>query len=101
MPLFHPTAIFLGRPEVGTGTELHFSNEPGHELPNLEVCAVHLAVCAVVSACGSADILNKLVERNPVIAGPVAGQYTTNSPISDRLVTPYFERHLLAYVPPR
>ena len=88
-------AAFFYRPEVGTGTELHFSSESGHRPPHPDLCALHLAVCAVASACGATKVFDKLFEHDPDIVGPVAGQYTLpTDPILDRFVVPYFERRL-------
>jgi len=96
---------FFHRSGVGSGTELHFSNESGHNLPNPDVSALHLAVCAVASACGAADVFDELFEHDPDIAGPVAGPHTLpTDPVSDRFLVPYFERRLFfeqsTYVPP-
>jgi len=101
---FRPPAFFYP-PGVGTGIEMHFSKESSHNLPNPDVrCALHLAVCAVATACGAADVFDKLFEHDPDIIGPVAGPYMLpTDPISDRFVIPYFEGRLFeesAYVPP-
>ena len=66
-------AVFFYRPEVGTGTELHFSSESGHTPLNPDLCALHFAVCAVASACGAAKVFDKLFEHDPDIIGPVTG----------------------------
>jgi len=96
--------VFFYPPGVGTGTELHLSKEPDHNRPNPDVCALHLAVCAVVAVCGAADLFDKLFEHDPDIIGPVAGPNTLpTDPISDRFLIPYFERRLFQesiYVPP-
>ncbi|CAG8689574.1 12785_t:CDS:2 [Acaulospora colombiana] len=69
-----------------------------------DLCALHLAVCAVASACGAANVFDKLFEHDPDIVGPVAGHYTLpTDPISDRFIIPYFERRLFeesVYVSP-
>lgn len=77
-------------------TELHFSNGSGHSPPNPDICAPHLAVCAVASASGVAGVFNKLFQHDPDIIGPVPGEYTLpEEPNSDRFVLPYLERRLL------
>jgi hypothetical protein len=91
---FRPGVYFL-RPGVGNGTELQFSGDSGHKPPNLQLCALHLAVCAVASACGAADVFDKLFEYDPDIIGPVSGPYTLPADASsDRFVISYFERRL-------
>ena len=96
--------IYFQRQGVGNETELYLSTASGHRLPNPKVCALHLAVCAVASACGTANVFKELFEHDPDIVGPVAGQHTLpTDPASDRFVIPYFERRLFeetAYVPP-
>ncbi|SRR5258706_12881245 len=88
--------VFFYPQGVGTGTELRFSNESGHNPPDPDLCALHLAVCAVASACGAADVFEKLFENDPDIIGPVSGQYTLpTDPTSDDFVVPYFERRLV------
>ena len=88
--------VYFQRPGVGTGTELHFSNESGHNPPDSDLCALHLAVCVVASACGAADVFDKLFEDDPDIIGPVSGNYTLpTNPTSDDFVVPYFERRLV------
>src|SRR5258706_4385229 len=84
------------RQEVGSGTELHFSSDSGHNPPDPDICALHLAVCAVGSACGAADVFDELFEHDPDIIGPVSDQYTLpTDPTSDDYVVPYFERRLV------
>lgn len=88
--------INFQRPGVGMGTELHFSRDSGHNPPNPDICALHLAVCALASACGAADVFNKLFEHDPDIIGPISGEYMLpEDPDSDRFVLPYLERRLL------
>ena len=88
--------ILFQRPGVGTGTELHLSRDSGHSPPNPDICALHLAVCAVASACGATGVFNKLFEHDPDIIGPVSEGYTLpEDPDSDRFVLPYLERRLL------
>ena len=83
------------RPGVGTGTELHFSHDSGHNPPDPDLCALHLAVCAVASACGATEAFNKLFEHDPDIIGPISGQYTLpTDPMSDDFAIPYLERRL-------
>ena len=98
-------SVYFQRPGVETGTELHFSNESGLNPPSPDLCALHLAVCAVASACGVADVFNDLFEDDPDIIGPVSGEYTLpTDPTSDDFLIPYFERRLYeeesVHVPP-
>ena len=92
------------RQGVGSGTELHFSSDSGHSLPNPDICALHLAVCEVAAACGAADVFDKLFEHDPDTIGPLSGGYTLpTDPTSDGIVVPYFERRLFEesiHVPP-
>ena len=88
-------SIYFQRPGVRSGTELHFSNDSGHNPPDPDLCALHLAVCAVASACGAAEAFNKLFEHDPDIIGPISGQYTLpTDPMSDDFAIPYLERRL-------
>ena len=89
--------VFFYRPEVGTGTELHFSSESGHNPPHPDLCALHFAVCAVASACGAANVFDALFEHDPDpdVVSPVAGQYTLpTDPTLDSPVIPCSERRL-------
>ena len=81
--------IYFYRPGVGTGTELRISNGSGHKPPHPNICALHLAVCAVASACGATKVFNRLFEQDPDIIAPVSGEYTLpTDPNSDDFLTP-------------
>jgi hypothetical protein len=65
----------------------------GHNPPSAELCALHPTVCAVASACGVADVFNKLSEHDPDVVGSVAGQYTLpTDPTSNYFVIPLERR---------
>ena len=88
--------IFFYRQGVGNGMELHFSNGSGHNPPNPDICALHLAVYAVASACSAADVFNKLFENDPDIVRPISGEsLLPGDPNSECNTLPYFERRLL------
>ena len=88
--------IFFYHQGVGNSTELHFSNSSGHNLLNPDICALHLAVCTVTSACSVADVFNKLFENDPDIIRPISGEsLLPGHPDSECNTLPYFEQCLL------
>lgn len=90
--------------EAGSGTEPQLSSDSGHKLPNPDLCPLHLAVCAVASACGAAEFSTNSSKSTRTSSVQYLGNTRyQQTPLRKDVVVPYFERRLFEegiHVPP-